>query len=134
MDNIEKINDFLTKAGVFYLTTEDGDKPKCRPVGLHLLINGTIYFGVGEFKEVYKQMQKNPNVEFCATVDMEFLRFYGRAVFETTTEIADASLEMVPVLKQIYNERTGYKLGIFHLENATAEFRSMMGIKESFHF
>ena len=34
MTPLEKVNDFLTQAGTFYLTTVDRDRPKCRPVDL----------------------------------------------------------------------------------------------------
>ena len=37
MNPIEKVNDFLTQAETFYLTTVDGDRPKCRPVAFHML-------------------------------------------------------------------------------------------------
>lgn len=134
MNSIERINDFLAQAGTFYLTTTDGDKPKCRPIGFHMINGDKLYFGVGEFKEVYKQMQKNPSVEICATVGKEFLRYYGKAVFEADYSIAEKVLANAPGLQKIYNVQTGYKLGIFHLESATSEFRSMSGIKESIQF
>ncbi|MDO5398013.1 MAG: pyridoxamine 5'-phosphate oxidase family protein [bacterium] len=134
MDNLAKVNDFLEQAGTFYLTTTDGDKPKCRPVGFHMLEGERIYFGVGEFKDVFKQMKLNSNVEFCATVGNEFLRYYGKAVFENDYTIANKVLANAPALQKIYNDDTGYKLGIFHLENATAEFRGMSGVKEKYDF
>lgn len=129
---IEKVNDFLTQAGTFYLTTVDGDRPRCRPVAFHLLEGEHLYFGVGDFKEVYRQMQKNPQVEFCVAAGKDFLRYFGRAVFEQDGRIAEQALQAAPAMRQIYNEKTGYGLAVFHLEDATAEFRSMMGIKESY--
>lgn len=134
MDNLAKVNDFLAQAGTFYLTTTDGDKPKCRPVGFHMLEGERIYFGVGEFKDVFKQMKANPNVEFCAAVGNAFLRYYGKAVFEDDYTIANKVLANAPALQKIYNDETGYKLGIFHLENATAEFRNMLEVKERYNF
>lgn len=134
MSNIEKVNEFLTKAGVYYLTTVAGDKPKCRPIGLHMVDNGVLYYAVGDFKDVYKQLQANPNTEICATVGQDFLRFYGKAVFTTDKSIAEKALDMIPALRSIYNEQTGYGLAMFSLENATAEFRSMMGITEKIEF
>lgn len=132
MKSIEKIQQFLSDVPVVYLTTVDGSKPKCRPIGLHLLIGDRLYFGIGTFKEVYRQMQANPNVELCVCKGREFLRYYGKVVFETDDKIADAAVSSSPILQQIYHESTGKKLGIFHLENATAEFRTMTGIRESF--
>lgn len=134
MNPIEKVNDFLTQAETFYLTTVDGDRPKCRPVASHMLAGERLYFGIGDFKEVYRQMQKNPHVEFCAAVGKGFLRYYGDAVFEQDYTIAEQVLAAAPAMQKIYNETTGYRLEIFHLEHATAEFRSMMGVQESYTF
>lgn len=134
MNNITKVNDFLTQAGVFYLTTEDGEKPKCRPISFHMLDDDVLYFGIGDFKDVYKQLQVNPNIEFCATVGQSFLRFYGKAIFSSEKSLSEKALDMMPAMRKVYNEQTGYGLGIFSLENATAEFRSMMGITEKLEF
>lgn len=132
--SIRKVEEFLKGNPVFYLTTVYGDKPKCRPLGLHIMVDDKIYFGIGSFKEVYSQMQVNPNVEICVSKDKEFLRYYGKVVFETDDRIANIAIESNPFLQQIYNEKTGKKLAMFHLEEATAEFRSMMGIQESYSF
>ena len=132
MTTIEKINDFLTEAKVFYLATVDGAQPKCRPIGLHVILDGQLYFGVGTFKECYKQMQANPQVEICATIERDFLRCYGKAVFQP--ELEQRVLDHAPHLRAIYNEETGNHLGVFCLTEATAEFRSMMAVKESLKF
>lgn len=132
MKNIEKVEQFLKGTPVVYLTTVDGNRPKCRPIGLHMLIGENLYFGIGTFKDVYQQMQANPNVELCVCKNCEFLRYYGKAVFDTDDKLENTAIASAPFLAQIYNEATGKRLGIFHLENATAEFRTMTGIQESF--
>lgn len=53
MTNIEKVNHFLDEANTFYFLTTDGDKPKGRPFGFHLLDGGRLYFGCGTFKNVF---------------------------------------------------------------------------------
>lgn len=118
---MSRINDFLTEAGIFYLATEDGDQPKLRPISGHFEEDGKVIFGVGTFKNVYKQMVKNPKVEIVAlNKKAHWLRYTGTAVFETDPKYAEHALEHNPMLKRIYNEETGNKLGMFHLENATA--------------
>lgn len=135
MTNLEKVATYLDKASTYYLTTVDGDKPKCRPIGVNILLDDKLYFCVGTFKEVYRQMTTNPYVEICALGEGGFLRYYGKAVFESDDTLAQKILnESAPYLKSIYNDETGYKLGVFHLENATAEFRSMLKIEESYTF
>lgn len=131
----QKIDEFISQAEVFYLATVDGDKPKIRPLGFHLLKDDKIYFGVGNQKDVYKQLTANPNVEISAVVGTDFLRYYGKAVFEETYDFADSIVAGNEFLQGIYNDETGFKLAIFHLEDATAELRDITGaIMESYNF
>mgnify|MGYP000432379511 CR=1 FL=1 len=121
MRKIEEIENFLRETPVFIW--RQSMKPTEMPADrFHLLRGAHIYFGVGTFKDVYKQLMKNPYAEICACKGARFLRYYGRAVFETDDAIAKAVLENSPNLQKIYNEQTGYRLGIFHLEEAKAEF------------
>ena len=129
---MSKINDFLTEAGVFFMATVDGDQPKLRPLGAHFEMDGKLLFGVGDFKDVYKQLQANPKTEIVAAKpDGHWLRYTGRAVFETDEKYAKAALEAMPHLKSIYNEQTGHKMMMFHLEDATAVVIPVMGPGES---
>ena len=134
MNDIKIIEDFLSEVPTFYLATTDGNQPKCRPIGFHLLKDDKIYFGVGTFKDVYKQMEANPYVEICACKGGKFLRYWGKAIFEDDDVIADSVFEKSPGLKKIYNNETGHRLGIFHLENAKAEFHIMSKLKETYSF
>lgn len=131
MTGTTKVNQFLAEAQVFYLTTVAGDQPRCRPISFHMEREGTLYFGVGTFKEVYRQMQDNPRVEICACVGEKFLRYYGRAVFAQDEALQTCAFETLPMLREIYNEQTGYQLGVFSLTEATAEMRGMTGVEET---
>ncbi|MBQ2831942.1 pyridoxamine 5'-phosphate oxidase family protein [Methanobrevibacter sp.] len=135
LEGAERIDEFIGEAKVFFLATVDGDKPKNRPLGFHLLKDGKIYFGVGNHKDVFKQMAENPFVEIVALVETDFLRYYGKAVFEETYDFAESIVRGNEFLESIYNDETGFKLAIFHLEEATAEIRNITGeIMESYNF
>ncbi len=134
MEKLQKISDYLTSAQRFYLTTVDGLTPKSRPIGFHMVVGDKIYFGTGEHKAVYKQMVANPNVEICASIDSGFLRFYGKDAFTTDPTLVEQTFEVMPHLRKMYNEETGLVMTLFYLENATAEFRSMNTIEESYTF
>ena len=128
---MSRIGDFLKETGVFFLATTDGAQPKLRPLGAFLEADGRIIFGVGDFKDVYKQLLANPLVEIAACKqDGHWLRYTGRAVFETDTKYADAMIESAG-LGSIYNETTGNKLMAFHLEDAKAVDIAVMGEGES---
>ncbi|MCR5705122.1 MAG: pyridoxamine 5'-phosphate oxidase family protein [Eubacterium sp.] len=125
---MSKVNDFLTEAGVFFLATVDGDQPKLRPLGAHLEMDGKVLFGIGDFKNVYRQLQANPKTEIVACKqDGHWMRYTGKAVFETDEKYAEAILEGAPHLREIYNEKTGYKMMTFHLEEASAVEIAVMG-------
>ena len=129
---MSKINDFLTEAGVFFLATADGDQPKLRPLGAHMEMDGKVLFGVGDFKDVYRQMVANPKVEIVAAKqDGHWLRYTGKEVFETDEKYANAMLDGAPHLRSIYNEETGKKMMVFHIEDATAVDIPVMGAGES---
>ena len=120
MSNSEKVHKFLDEAKVFYLSTIDGDKPRCRPLGLHSLINDKEYFGVGQFKNVYKQLEKNPNCELVGL----------KAVFEKDFVLAEKILNDNKHLKEMY-EKNGWKLMIFHIEGKV-EIIKMMTAADTF--
>lgn len=124
---MNKIYAFLKEAGVFYLATVDGDRPRLRPLGAVLEADGKVIFGVGDFKDVYRQMLKNPNVEIVACKkDGHWLRYSGKAVFESDESYAAKMIRDVG-LEAIYNAETGNKLMCFHLEDAAAVDIAVMG-------
>lgn len=124
---MSQLNDFLDKAGVFFLASEDGDQATVRPLGLHVEHAGKVYFGIGDFKEVYKQLKANPKCQIVACQGIDWLRYTGEAVFEPDFGLAEAVLAQAPNLQQIYNEETGHKMMMFHLENTDARIIHMMG-------
>ena len=128
---MSKVFDFIKEAGIFYLATTDGDQPKIRPLGAVIEADGKVIFGVGTFKDVYKQLTANPKVEIVACKpNAHWIRYTGKVVFETDDKYA---AEMIPAfhLEAVYNEQTGNKLACFHLEDATAYEIAVMGQGES---
>ena len=129
---MSKVNDFLSAAGGFFLATCDGDQPKVRPLGAHMEMDGKVLFGVGDFKDVYRQLSANPKTEIVAAkADGHWMRYTGRAVFETDPKYAEAMLDGAPHLRNIYNEETGHKMMVFHIEDATAVDIPVMGEGEN---
>ena len=131
MSNIEKVNAFLDKAKVFYFLTTDGDQPKGRPFGLHLLADGKIYFGCGTYKNVYKQLTKNPKVEILAVVGSEFMRYDGTAKVVKDDALLAKVREILPQIMDLY-DKNNWEMGLFYLENGHAEIRGIMDLIEEF--
>lgn len=133
MSDIQKVDELLTKAQVFYLATVDGDKPKVRPLGFHLLYEDKIYFGVGNHKDVYKQLEANQNVEIAAWDGEHFLRYYGVADLSGNDAVVEKAFELMPEIAEAY-KANNWEMGVFFLDDATAEFRNMFAVEESYEF
>lgn len=129
---MSRINDYLSEAGVFFLATNDGGQPRCRPLGAHMEMDGKVIFGVGDFKNVYRQLIAEPRCEIVAAKkDGHWMRYTGKAVFETDPKYSEAMLDGAPNLRNIYNEQTGNRMMCFHIEDATAVDIAVMGEGES---
>lgn len=126
----------MNRAGVLFLATVRGDKPKNRPIGFRMLVDNQIYFLTGESKDVNAQMIKNTNVEFVGRVDSEFIRYYGRVVFDADEDkvLLNKAFEIMPMLEKLYGDDSEDNAVIFHVDKATAEFRNMFGVNEVFNF
>lgn len=135
-DTREKVFDFMQKAGVLYLATVKGDKPKNRPIGFRMLVDNQIYFLTGESKDVNTQMIKNTNVEFVGRVENQFIRYYGRVVFDYDEDksLLNKAFEIMPMLEKLYGDSSQDTAVIFHVDKATAEIRDMFGIVEAYNF
>lgn len=123
--DISGLSKFLGDAGTFFLATVDGDQPKARPLSFQMLVNGKIYFGVGKHKDVYAQIQKNPKVEISAFKGGDIVRYYGKAIVDDDPALFEKAIEVLPFLKQIYNDETKLKLAIFSIEDAKVEYSDM---------
>ena len=117
---MDVIEDFLNKSKVFILGTTDGDQPRMRVLGLKIKLDGKLFFAVGTFKDVYKQLQKNPKCEILASSGMDFLRWDGKAVFVKDDRLMPIVANMMPQLVEMY-EQMGWELGFFTLEGGSAE-------------
>ena len=131
MSNSEKVCKFIDEAKVFYLATIEEDKPHVRPLGSHKLINDKVYFLVGDFKNVYKQLLKNPNCELVASkATGEWMRISGKAIFEKDFTISDSMLNDNKNIKELY-EKNGWKAMVFHIEGKV-EIIKIMTCEEKF--
>lgn len=131
MSNVTKVSEFLTKAQTFYLLTTDGDQPKGRPFGFHMVVDGKIYFGCGTFKNVFKQLSVNPKVEVLALNGGEFMRYDGSVKIVKDDALLKKVRETIPQIMAMY-DKNGWEMGLFYLENGHAEIRGMMDLKEEF--
>ena len=117
---MEKALEFLkTNKDVASATVEDG-KPKIRIFQIMKQDAHTLYFVTSPRKEVYRQLQKNPNIEILAMKDNVSVRIAGQAVFDVDDKTAQEIYAANPVLPRLYNKYTD--LVYFRLPIATLDY------------
>jgi uncharacterized pyridoxamine 5'-phosphate oxidase family protein len=130
---MEEAQEFLKSAGVYYLATIDGDKPRVRPFGTCEIFENKLYIQTGKSKDVYKQIEKNPNVELCAFKDGKWIRVSGKLVADDRREAKKDMLDKNPELRGMYNEDDDNTI-VLYLENAKAVISSFTEDEKVFEF
>ena len=123
------VTDFLIKSQVQYLATIGLDgKPKVRPFQFMLEEGGRLYFCTSNQKPVFKEMQKHPYVEFCASgANFSWLRLSGKVVFSKDLKLKARIQEASPIVKSIYKTPENPAFEIFYLADAVATIADFSG-------
>ena len=117
-----EVYEYLSAHRPFFLASVQGDSPRLRPMGFLMWHEGKIWLGMGDHKEVYKQIAANPNVQVVA-VDpgASWLMVTAKLVFDPSPELFAKAMEAAPNLKEIYFEG-GPRMAVGSLSDGTAEF------------
>lgn len=127
---MNKIVEELKKAKVFYIATIDGNQPRVRPFGSIVEYQGDAYICSGNFKEVYKQIKANPNVELSGMYEgPTWLRISATLVEDNRIEVQEAILNDETGPKGLYQPGDG-RFVAFELTNIKARKYSFTGVEE----
>lgn len=120
---MKEVQEFLKEAGVYYLATIDGDKPRVRPFGTAEIFEDHLYIQTGKSKEVYKQIEKNNNVEISAFKDGKWIRVEGKLIPDNRIEAKKDMLDKNPTLRGMYDENDENTI-VLYFENGKATISS----------
>ena len=101
---MKEVQEFLKDCGVYYLATMDGDQPRVRPFGTAEIFEDHLYIQTGKSKDVFKQIEKNNNVELCAFKDGIWIRVTGKLIPDARVEAKKDMLDKNPTLRGMYDE------------------------------
>jgi uncharacterized pyridoxamine 5'-phosphate oxidase family protein len=95
--------EFLKANQVFHLATIDGAKARVRPFGFVMKRNGALYMCTGKAKDVFKQLQKNPEIELSAMgANGTWLRVSGKIAVDDSRDAKVQAFAEAPMLLKIY--------------------------------
>ncbi len=115
---MKRVVEFLQANPVQYLATVGRDgKGKCRPFMFMFEKDGKLWFATNNTKEVYKDMQANPNIEISvSSTSYEWLRLHGKVVFENNMDVKEECMNN-PIVKGQYHTADNPILEVFYLED-----------------
>jgi pyridoxamine 5'-phosphate oxidase len=117
----EEILQFLNENPSFSLATCDRTIPHVRILMLHKADETGIYFMVGKFKDVYRQLSLNPIVELCFYKDNFQVRISGTVEkLDKNLDLKKEIVEARPFMKP-WIEQVGFKyMAVFRVTNGVA--------------
>ena len=130
---MEEILKFLKDAGIYYLATVDNNKPKVRPFGTVEIFEGHLYIQTGKTKDVYKQIEKNNDVEICAFNNGKWIRVSGKLIIDDRVEAKKDMLDKNPNLRSMYNELDDNTI-VLYFESGIATIYSFTEAPEIIEF
>lgn len=125
---MNEVTTFLNQNPVQYLATVGRDgKAKCRPFMFCFERDGKLWFCTNNQKEVYKDLQANPNVEISvASPAYAWIRLSGKAVFENNRPVKEGCMDN-PIVKGQYQTADNPIFEVFYLEDAHAVIADFSG-------
>jgi uncharacterized pyridoxamine 5'-phosphate oxidase family protein len=125
---MNEVVQFLQQNPVQYLATVGLDgTAKCRPFMFCFEQAGKFWFCTNNQKDVYKEMQANPNVEVTvSSPTYAWIRLHGKAVFENDLAVKENCMNN-PLVKGIYQTADNPIFEVFYLQNAHAVIADFSG-------
>ncbi|MRX81906.1 pyridoxamine 5'-phosphate oxidase family protein [Eggerthella guodeyinii] len=125
---MKNVVEFLTANPVQYLATVGRDgKAKCRPFMFAGEKDGKLWFDTNITKDVYKDMQENPEIEISvSSPDYAWIRLHGTAVFSDDMAVKEMCIAN-PIVKGQYETAENPIFTVFYLDNPHGSIADFSG-------
>lgn len=118
-NDMSKVTEFLQANPVQYLATVGRDnKAKVRPFMFLFEQDGKLWFCTNNTKDVYKDMQANPEIEVCVSdPTYAWIRIHGTAVFENNMSVKKGAMNN-SIVKGQYETADNPIFEVFYIKDA----------------
>jgi uncharacterized pyridoxamine 5'-phosphate oxidase family protein len=125
---MKEVIDFYTKNPVGCLATIDNGKPRVRPFQFLFADSGKLYFCTANTKDVYRQLNANPAIEFVSTSpEYVFMRVSGEAKFSKDMALKKRVLDTFDMVRGIYKTPENPAFEIFFIEYGSVKIADLSG-------
>jgi uncharacterized pyridoxamine 5'-phosphate oxidase family protein len=125
---MKEVIDFLNENRNGFMATVEEDKPRVRPWGFMFEENGRLYFCTSSAKDVYRQMVKNPHVEFSMMNSKNaWIRISGEIIFTEDTECKAKVLAASELVKSVYRTPDNPVFKVFYIGHGQAVMADFSG-------
>jgi uncharacterized pyridoxamine 5'-phosphate oxidase family protein len=114
--NIEQIKEILSDGTMGYFATLNGQQLELRGWQYQFSEENKFYFMTTNTKDVYKQMQANPQAAFSCTSNEHNVRISGKATFVTDAAEKEKTFAKVsPYVQEMYKSASNPVVEIFYI-------------------
>jgi uncharacterized pyridoxamine 5'-phosphate oxidase family protein len=125
---MEEVVKLLNENQYGYLATVDNGKPRVRPFGFMFAEEGKLYFCTNSKKEVYRQLNAVPEVEYSVTSkEMVTVRISGQVTFCEDLDKKEKALTASELVKRAYQTADNPIFKVFYIEHGTATVSDFSG-------
>ena len=118
--NKTEILEFLNANPTCYMATVEGDKPRVRAMGMVSADEDGIIIQTGTYKDIYKQLSANPNVELCFFNEKDGIQIRVSGPVEVVDDIKlkEKIVEQRQFLKPIVDKEGYDPIAVYRLKGA----------------
>lgn len=119
---IEQIKEKLTNGTMGYFATTNGEQLEVRGWQFQFAEDNKFYFTTANPKDVYKQMQANPNVAFACVSNGYNIRISGKATFvKDIAEKERVFSKISAVVQEMYKSGSNPVFETFYIGSGEAK-------------
>lgn len=133
--NLEEMKSIIPPHTPGHFATVNGQRADVRGWQFQVIEDGRIYFCTSNKKNVYRQLQSNPNCAFACNAGGYFFRIGGEAVFVTDKELtAKIHVTIDKQVAAVYPTPETNGFTVFYLEHGEVKYSKNSMVYESFIF
>ncbi len=125
---MQTLIDFMNYHKSGFLANAVDGKPHLRPFEFQFEHDGKFYFCTSVNKNIYKQLEKEPEIEFCSmSENMEWVRLNGAITFIDDLAMKEMLFDQNHFVASIYKDPANKELILFAITGGTISFHDLTG-------